>query len=181
MAESVQNLVWIDMEMTGLIPEKDRILEIASVVTDNQLNIIAYGPSLVIHYDTNELLGMSQWARDQHNRSGLLQAVKHSVVSLEQAEQDTLNFIRTYCKSGDCPLCGNSVWQDRAFLRLHMPRINDFLHYRIIDVTSVKELVKRWYPHDPRSDYKKADKHRAFDDIQESINELVHYRRTFFI
>jgi oligoribonuclease len=181
MAEcSSQNLVWIDLEMTGLIPEKDRILEIASIITDSQLNILAQGPVLVIHYKKNELPKMNQWVHDHHGQSGLLQAVETSSVSLEQAERETLDFIRTYCTPGDCPLCGNSVWQDRSFLRLQMPKLNDFLHYRIIDVTTIKELARRWYPHDPRADYKKKDTHRALDDIKESINELAHYRKSFF-
>lgn len=181
MAEcSSQNLVWIDLEMTGLTPEKDRILEIASIITDSQLNIIAQGPVLVIHYKKNELPHMNQWVQDHHGQSGLLQAVETSSVSLEQAEHETLDFIRTYCTPGACPLCGNSVWQDRSFLRLHMPKLNDFLHYRIIDVTTIKELVRRWYPHDPCADYKKNDTHRALDDIKESINELAHYKKSFF-
>jgi len=182
MAEcSSQNLVWMDLEMTGLTPEKDLILEIASIITDSQLNIIAQGPAIVIHYEKNELPQMNQWVREHHGQSGLLHAVETSTVSLEQAECQTLDFIRTYCTPSDCPLCGNSVWQDRSFLRLHMSELNDFLHYRIIDVTTVKELVRRWYPHDPRSDYKKNDNHRALDDIKESINELIHYRKSFLI
>lgn len=175
------HLIWIDLEMTGLTPEKDHILEIASLITDNQLTIIAKGPSLVIHYDQQELVDMSQWVTEHHTRSGLLTAVHNSTINCQQAEDQTLSFLKLHCQAGQSPLCGNSVWQDRAFLRLHMPRLNDFLHYRIIDVTSVKELVKRWYEHDPRSNYKKRDSHRALDDIQESIEELSYYKENFFI
>lgn len=176
-----QNLVWIDLEMTGLCPEKDHILEIASLVTDNQLNIIAQGPALIVHQPQNALLGMNDWVRQQHTRTGLLDAVNRSPIMLEQAEQETLNFLSNYCIAGLSPLCGNSVWQDRSFMRLLMPRLNNFLHYRIIDVTSIKEVVKRWYPHDPHAEFKKHDCHRALDDIKESVAELVHYRKHFFI
>ena len=176
-----QNLVWIDLEMTGLCPEKDHILEIASIVTDNQLNILAQGPSLVIHQPQQALLEMNDWVSKQHTRTGLVDAVQKSTITLEQAEQETLDFLGKYCQPGDSPLCGNSVWQDRAFIRLSMPRLNNFLHYRIIDVTSIKELVKRWYPNNPHAEFKKQDSHRALDDIKESVAELAHYRQHFFV
>lgn len=175
------NLVWIDLEMTGLSPEKDHILEIASLVTDSQLNIVAQGPSLIINQPEHILLNMSDWSLKQHTKTGLIDAVRGSSVTIEQAEQETLNFLSAYCVEHGCPLCGNSVWQDRAFLRVAMPRLNDFLHYRIIDVTTIKELVRRWYPKNVNADFKKQDSHRALDDIKGSVAELVHYREHFFI
>ena len=182
MAEQMeQNLVWIDLEMTGLCPEKDYILEIASLVTDNQLNIIAQGPTLIIHQPESALHEMNDWVLKQHTKTGLVQAVQRSLITLDQAEQETINFLGNYCKPGFAPLCGNSVWQDRAFIRSAMPRLDKFLHYRIIDVTSIKEVVKRWYPNDPRTAFKKQDNHRALDDIKESVAELVYYRKIFFI
>ena len=176
-----QNLVWIDLEMTGLCPEKDYILEIASLVTDSQLNIIAQGPSLIIHQPDSALQVMNEWVLKQHTKTGLVDAVRKSTITLKQAEQETLNFLGNYCKPSSSPLCGNSVWQDRAFIRTAMPELNNFLHYRIIDVTSIKEVVKRWYPHDRRIEFKKQDSHRALDDIKESVAELVYYRENFFI
>jgi oligoribonuclease len=176
-----QNLVWIDLEMTGLCPEKDHILEIASLVTDSQLNILAQGPSLIIHQNEQVLSCMNDWVLKQHGHSGLLDAVRSSTITIAQAEQETLEFVSQYCVTGKSPLCGNSVWQDRAFLRLAMPKLNDFLHYRIIDVTAVKELVRRWYPQSPFAEFKKKDGHRALEDIKESVAELVHYRKHFFV
>lgn len=176
-----QNLVWIDLEMTGLCSEKDHILEIASLVTDNQLNILAQGPSLIIHQQEQALMQMNDWVLNQHMRTGLVEAVRESSITLEQAEQETLDFLKNYCQPESSPLCGNSVWKDRAFLRTDMPKLNSFLHYRVIDVTSIKELVKRWYPNDPRTEFKKQDSHRALDDIKESVAELVHYRKHFFV
>ena len=175
------NLVWIDLEMTGLYPEKDYILDIASIITDSQLNVIAYGPSIVIHHPWYYLQGMSEWAKDQHTKSGLLTDVAASSISLEEAEQQTLDFLYEYCMPSMSPLCGNSVNHDREFLRVYMSRIAAFLHYRTIDVTSIKEVVKRWYSHNARAKYNKKDTHRALDDIKESIDELSHYRRNFFI
>lgn len=176
-----QNLVWIDLEMTGLCAERDHILEIASIVTDSQLNIIAQGPSIIIHYPENSLQGMSEWVRTTHTKSGLLEAVRESSITLEAAEQETLNFLRQHCVPEKSPLCGNSIWQDRSFLRLHMPLVHGFLNYRMIDVSSFKEIIKRWYAEDPQAKYKKKDAHRALDDIIESIEELKYYRSKFFI
>lgn len=176
-----KNLVWIDLEMTGLCPEKDYILEIATIITDSQLNIIAQQPSLIIHNDPENLKNMSEWVKTTHSKSGLLDAVAASKLTLLQAERETLDFLRQYCVPEKSPLCGNSIWQDRAFLRLHMPKIYDFLHYRIIDVSSFKEVIKRWYPRDGGAEYKKKDAHRALDDIIESIEELKYYRSKFFI
>jgi len=175
------HLIWIDLEMTGLVPEKDHILEIASVITDDNLQVIADGPNLVIHHDQSICNLMNEWGLNQHTHSGLLNAVRESDVSLEQAAQQTLDFLQKYCLPGVSPLCGNSVWQDRAFMRVHMPRIIDFLHYRTIDVTSFKEVITRWYPKNPHAQFAKKDKHRSLDDIYESIAELRHYRRYFFV
>lgn len=175
-----QNLIWIDLEMTGLCPENDYILEIASLVTDSQLNIVASGPSFIIHYPEIYLTQMSEWVRSTHTKSGLLDAVRASQTLLDAAEQETLNFLHQYCVPAKSPLCGNSIWQDRSFLRFHMPKLHDFFNYRSIDVSSFKEVIKRWYCDDPQSIYKKKDSHRALDDIIESIEELNYYREKFF-
>jgi len=175
------NLVWIDLEMTGLTPERHVILEIASIVTTKELEIIAQGPSLIIHQPPEALELMDEWPREQHTKTGLLEAVKTSDVTLENAEKQTLDFIQHYCEQGLSPLCGNSVWQDRTFLQKQMPKLLDFLHYRIIDVSSIKELVLRWYPNNPLAEFEKKDTHRALDDILESIEELRHYKKNFFI
>lgn len=175
---SEHNLIWIDLEMTGLDPEKNVILEIASVITDKDLAIVAKGPSLVIHHPDDVLKKMDPWSREQHTKSGLLQLVRESKITAPEAQDQILAFVRQFCKPEKSPLCGNSVWQDKNFLRTHMRELNDFLYYRIIDVTTVKELILRWYPHVP--EYKKKDAHRALDDIKESIEELNHYRHHFF-
>lgn len=176
-----QLLVWIDLEMTGLVPEKDVILEIATVITDNNLAIVAQGPSLVIHHDESIRASMNEWVLNQHTKSGLINEVQKSQISLENAEQMTLDFLKKYCVEGESPLCGNSICTDRAFMRIAMPHIIDFLHYRMIDVTAIKEVVSRWYAGNPKTEYKKQDKHRALPDILESIDELSHYRKNFFI
>lgn len=176
-----KNLVWIDLEMTGLNANRDVILEIASIITDSELNTVAEGPSIIIHQPDEALSGMDEWVSDQHGKTGLIDAVRSSTVSLEQAEQQTLDFIRTYCETGTSPLCGNSVGQDRLFMQNYMPRIFDFLHYRIIDVSTVKELVQRWYPESSYNEYKKKDTHRALADIRESVEELKHFRKHFFV
>ncbi|PKN03814.1 oligoribonuclease [Candidatus Dependentiae bacterium HGW-Dependentiae-1] len=176
-----ENLIWIDLEMTGLDTTRHVILEIASLVTDSQLAILAEGPSLVIHQPEENLQNMHPWVLDQHTKSGLLDRVRASTVSLVDAQEQTLTFLRHYCESNSSPLCGNSVWNDRAFLQVYMPPVASFLHYRMIDVTSFKEMVARWYPHNPLREYKKEDKHRALDDIRESVAELCHYRKNFFI
>ncbi len=179
--EGGTNLVWIDLEMTGLNPEQDVILEIASIVTDNNLNIIEEGPSLIIHQPENKLATMSEWSQDMHTKSGLIEKVRSSSITLEQAYEQTFTFIKNHCQSQQALLCGNSVWQDRAFLRRYMPEIIEFLYYRLIDVTTVKELVLRWYPDDEHAEFVKKDTHRALTDIRESIAELRHYRKYFFV
>jgi len=172
------NLIWIDLEMTGLIPEKNLILEIATVITDGNLEILAEGPNIAINYPQEKLKGMDQWSLDNHRASGLLERSRNSQYSCSMAEEETLKFIERFCEKGKSPLCGNSVWQDRIFLRIHMPRLESFFHYRNIDVSSIKELVKRWYPSLPP--YQKEKTHLALSDIKESINELRYYRKYVF-
>ncbi len=173
------NLVWIDLEMTGLDPETHVIVEIASIVTDNQLNVVAEGPDIVIHQPDAVLAQMDAWSLEHHQASGLLDRIKKSARSTTQAEKETLSFISRFCKEGASPLCGNSICQDRRFLAKHMPTLERFFHYRNIDVSSVKELVKRWYPELPP--FEKQKDHLALNDIRESIGEMIHYRKQVFI
>lgn len=174
-------LVWIDLEMTGLNPEKENILEIATVVTDNNLNIIAEGPHFVVNQPEDLLKNMDDWNKTHHTKSGLLEKVRSSTVTLKYAEEETLLFLKKHCKALQAPLCGNSVSLDKEFLFRYMPHIYNFLHYRIIDVSTVKELVKRWYPESNYKEFKKVNIHRALEDIYESIEELKHYRHYFFL
>jgi len=174
-----KHLVWMDLEMTGLDPECDTILEIATIITDAELNTIAEGPELVIHHDKQALDAMNEWCIRQHGASGLTQRVLDSNTTLAQAEAETLAFIKQYIPEHGSPLCGNSIHQDRRFLVRYMPQIESWLHYRNIDVSSIKELACRWY-----SDFKphpKSGTHLAMDDIRESIAELKYYRENFFI
>jgi oligoribonuclease len=171
-------LTWIDLEMTGLDPEKHVIVEIATIVTDEQLNIVAEGPVIAINYPETILASMDEWSREHHRSSGLLDRVKDSSHTCKQAEQETIDFVSQYSEKNQSPLCGNSVWQDRLFLLKHMPQLEDFLHYRIIDVSSIKELVKKWYPTLPR--FKKKEVHLAMEDIKASIEELKYYRQNVF-
>jgi len=177
----IGNLVWLDLEMTGLIIATDVILEIATVITDGNLNVIAEGPSLVIHQPEEKLIAMGKWCQDHHGKTGLIQAVSDSTITLQQAEEQTLAFIKQHCPPGTGVLSGNTVWQDRVFLDKYMPSISNYLHYRIIDVSSIKELAKRWYPDNKNIEFKKSDRHRALSDVYESIEELKHYRRSFFV
>ncbi len=173
------HLIWIDLEMTGLDPEKHVILEIASVVTDDNLEIVAEGPDIAIHHPKETLLTMEQWSKTQHTSSGLIDRVEASPYHCRKAEEMTLEFLSHYSKKGLSPLCGNSVWQDRRFLARYTPSLNEFLHYRNIDVSSIKELVKRWYPALPH--FKKQKAHQASIDIKESIGELKYYRQRVFL
>ncbi len=172
-------LIWIDLEMTGLYPQTHVILEIASIVTDGHLNIIAEGPDIAINHPEHILSSMDEWSREQHQESGLLDRVKASSRDCRRAEEQTLDFVSRYCEKGKSPLCGNSVWQDRRFLIKYMPRLEAFLHYRNIDVSSVKELVRNWYPSLPP--FKKQKAHLAMSDIEESIKELKYYREKVFV
>jgi len=173
-------LVWIDCEMTGLELHKDVLLEIATIITDGNLNVIAEGPELVIHQAEKHLANMVDVVKQMHKKSGLDDAVRASTISLEEAEHQTFAFIADHCKQDEAVLAGNTVWQDGLFLRKYMPRITNYLNYRIVDVSSIKVLVRQWYPKDPYADFKKNKTHRALDDIQESIAELRHYRKYFF-
>lgn len=173
-------LVWVDLEMTGLDLTKDHILEIATLITDNELTLIAHGPDIVIHQPEAILENMNSWCKEHHGKSGLTEAVRASKTTLKEAEVQTLAFIKEYCKESTGLLAGNSVYQDRAFLNQYMPSIVNFLNYRIIDVSTVKELARRWYPNDPLTDFKKQETHRALTDIEESIKELAHYKKYFF-
>jgi oligoribonuclease len=178
---SDKNLVWIDLEMTGLAPERDLILEIATVITDDQLNIIAYGPELVIHHSAEAMSVMGDFVRTLHTKSGLLTRVAAATTTVAEAQEATLAFIKEHCTQGTAMLAGNSVWQDRAFLYRYMPDIINYLHYRLIDVSTVKSLARAWYPTNQAKHFKKAETHRAMTDIIESIEELRHYRYHFFV
>jgi oligoribonuclease len=171
-------LVWIDMEMTGLDPETCHVLEIATIVTNAELEILAEGPDLVIHQPLELLTAMSPWCVEHHGQSGLSAAVQASEVSQAEAEAITLRFIEQHTSEGLSALCGNSIDLDRRFLELHMPSIDAFLHWQIIDVTTIKELSRRWYP--DAKPPPKAGSHRALDDIRESIAELRFYREHLF-
>ena len=174
-----QNLVWIDLEMTGLSVERDAIIEIATIVTSSDLDVIAEGPALAIHQSEEQLALMDEWNVTHHTASGLVDRVRASPVSVVEAEAATLDFVARYVEENTAPLCGNSIWQDRRFLAKYMPTLEGFFHYRNIDVSSVKELARRWRP-DVLKGVRKSGAHLALDDIRESIAELRHYRDTFF-
>lgn len=173
------NLIWIDMEMTGLDPEKEKIIEIATIVTDSQLNIIAEGPVFAVH-QSDELLGlMDNWNTKQHNASGLVRRVRESSITAAQAESATIEFLKQHVQQGKSPMCGNSVHQDRRFLCRYMPALESFFHYRLIDVSTIKELALRWAPR-VYSGIQKESKHLALSDIRDSIEELKYYRQHLF-
>jgi len=174
-----KNLAWMDLEMTGLDPETDTILEIATIVTDYRLNVIEEGPVFAIRHSKEDLDAMDPWCVEHHGQSGLTKRCVESEISLDRAEIETLHFLRKYCPEAKIPLCGNSIHQDRRFLVKYMPRLNDYLHYRIVDVSSVKEVVERWYPSEFEPMTKKKS-HLALDDVRESIEELKRYRDRFF-
>jgi oligoribonuclease len=174
-------LIWMDLEMTGLDPARDVIVEIATLATDDELEIVAEGPDLVIHQPEDALAGMNDVVREMHAKSGLTDQVRASTVTLEEAGAATLDFIKEHApERRSVPLCGNSIGTDRRFLAQWLPEIEDHLHYRSVDVSSVKELARRWYPDTLGSAPGKGNAHRALDDIKESVAELRHYRDTVF-
>ncbi|SFK60833.1 oligoribonuclease [Methylophaga sulfidovorans] len=178
MAKSKNNLIWIDLEMTGLDTNNDYIIEIATIVTDAQLNVLAEGPILAIHQSDAILNGMDEWNTRQHGKSGLVERVRNSELNEAEAEQQTLEFLKKYVPAGVSPMCGNSICQDRRFLARCMPELEAYFHYRNLDVSSLKELARRWAPKVEKS-FKKRSSHLAMDDIKDSIRELEHYREHF--
>lgn len=174
-------LVWMDLEMTGLDPQRHAIVEIATLITDNDLNIVAEGPDLVLHATDDQLSHMEPIVKDMHTKSGLLEEINKSVIGIDEAEEQTLKFIKEHIpKASSAPLCGNSIGTDRRFLSVQMPDIENYLHYRSVDVSTIKELCRRWYPDDFANAPGKKAGHRALDDIRESINELRYYREAIF-
>jgi len=178
MSQSEHNLIWIDLEMTGLRPEYDCIIEIATIITDSELRLLAEGPVLALRQPESKLAGMDEWNVKQHGGSGLLQRVRESECNERIAEQLTLEFIRKYVPAGVSPMCGNSICLDRRFLYRYMPELEKYFHYRNLDVSTVKELVKRW-THNP-DPFDKESTHLALNDIRDSIEELRHYRERYF-
>ena len=176
--KSEHNLIWLDMEMTGLQPDTDRIIEVAIVITDSELNILAEGPVLVIHQSDAVLDGMDNWNKGTHGRSGLIDKVKASTLTEEQAEAELLAFLKRWVPAGKSPMCGNSICQDRRFMARYMPKLEAFFHYRNLDVSTLKELCKRWEPAIHKG-FIKRQLHTALADILESVEELRYYRTHF--
>jgi oligoribonuclease len=176
---SSENLIWIDLEMTGLVPESDSIIEIATVVTDKELAVLADGPVFAVHQPEEVLARMDDWNQKQHGSSGLLARVRASTISAAEAQERTLEFLLPLVKSGASPMCGNSICQDRRFLARYMPKLERFFHYRNLDVSTLKELARRWAPGVAES-FVKQGTHLAHADIHESIRELRHYRARLF-
>ena len=179
MAQMEGNLVWMDMEMSGLDPKTCVVLEIATLITDKDLGLVAQGPVLAIHQPDSVLSSMDDWNKEHHTRSGLVERVKTSTISLAEAERSTLEFVSAHCAERSSPLCGNTIYQDRRFLIEYMPKLEAYLHYRLVDVSTVKELVKRWYGPQFQAPVKKQS-HKALDDILETIEELKFYREKVF-
>ncbi|MBR9727680.1 oligoribonuclease [Shewanella intestini] len=179
MTANANNLIWVDLEMTGLEPAVDRVIEIATIVTDQELNILAQGPVLAIHQSDELLAGMDDWNQKHHGQSGLIERVKASDVDEQEAIRQTIAFLEQYVPKGKSPMCGNSIGQDRRFLNKYMPELEDYFHYRNVDVSTIKELVNRWQPQ-VMSEFSKKNTHQALDDIQESIAELQFYRAKVF-
>lgn len=180
MAENRSRIVWVDLEMSGLDIDKDHILEIACLITDGNLRVVAEGPELIIHQSDDVLNSMDDWCTKHHGESGLTDAVKKSKISIQEADKLMLDFVQKHTPYKCCPLAGNSIHMDRIFLNKYMKKFLDHLHYRIVDVSSIKELSSRWYPQDDKLAPKKKSSHRALDDINESIEELKFYREQIF-
>lgn len=178
MAQNDTHLVWIDMEMSGLDPDRDRVLEIAVVITDKDLEVLEEGPVLVLHQDQAVLDGMDSWNKSTHGKSGLIDKVKASTLTEAEAEEQVLAFLKRHVGERKSPMCGNSICQDRRFLARHMPKLEAYFHYRNLDVSTLKELAARWRP-ELKEGFKKANNHTALADIQESIAELRYYREHF--
>jgi oligoribonuclease len=176
--QNPQNLIWIDLEMTGLDPDHDVIIEMATIVTDSQLNTLAEGPVIAIHQSDEILAGMDEWNTRQHGGSGLTQRVRESTIGMAEAEAQTIAFLEQWVPKGKSPICGNSICQDRRFLYRHMRALENYFHYRNLDVSTLKELAARWAP-EVRDSFKKGGTHLALDDIRDSIAELQHYRKHF--
>ena len=177
MTASDHNLIWVDMEMTGLIPEVHRVIEIATIVTDSNLNVLAEGPVIAIHQAPEALEAMDEWNTRTHTNSGLVARVASSVITEQMATEETLAFLREWVSEGKSPMCGNSICQDRRFMARHMPELEKFFHYRNLDVSTLKILMQRWRPDLPEAP--KQGAHQALADIRESIEELRHYRTHF--
>ncbi len=178
MTVSADNLIWVDLEMTGLDPEKEHIIEMAAIVTDSDLNTIAESPAIVIHQPDSLLNAMDKWNTSQHNSSGLVDRVKASKTTEAEAEQMMITFLKQYVPAGKSPMCGNTIYQDRRFLSRYMPELEKYFHYRLLDVSTLKELAFRWAPRIYQG-VQKESKHLALDDIRESIEELKYYRANF--
>jgi oligoribonuclease len=179
MTNRTDNLVWIDLEMTGLDPDRDRIIEIATIVTNSELDVLAEGPVIAIHQSDAVLDAMDEWNRTTHGASGLIERVRRSTVTAAEAEEQTLEFLAIHAEPGASPMCGNSICQDRRFLYREMPRLEGFFHYRNLDVSTLKELARRWAP-DVLAGLTKESRHLALDDVRESIRELGYYRKMMF-
>ncbi len=178
MAQNKGNLIWIDLEMTGLDPDRDRIIEIATVVTDKDLNVLATGPVLAVRQSEEALAAMDDWNRKHHSESGLIDRIRKSGIDIKEAQQRTLAFLQAWVPAGESPMCGNSICQDRRFLYRSMPELEAYFHYRNLDVSTLKELVDRWAPQ-LKEGFKKKNAHEALADILESIEELKYYREHF--
>ena len=172
-----KNLVWMDLEMSGLDPSRDVVLEVSVVITNENLDILEEGRDYIVYQDEGVFLRMDDWNQNQHTKSGLWSKVRESKLSIREVEHQVLDYIKQYTKKGKAILCGNSIWQDRRFIRKYMPELDSYLHYRMIDVSTVKELVKRWYGFEFE---KSKNNHRALEDILQSIEELKSYRQKFF-